>query len=776
MAVSMIGPKFYAWDRDGKPLAFGKVYTYKARTNDPKATYQSEDGVVANTNPVILNGEGYGNIYLDGSYKVVVKDKDDNEIWTEDPVTAQGGEEWVNCMTATYLSSTTFKISGNVTDKFEAGRRIRIDSNTATYAYSAILSSVFAGADTTVIITDAVVTTGIINVCTSIVSTGTKFHQIPLNTGIVYPVATVADLRLLEPTVDGQQFNLLEYNIGSGEGGGPCYYDSSDTTSADDGGSVFVTATGERIKRIFKNYNVVEFGATNYGRLDEILNTIIDIISTQVQSETYGDYTVKNVIEIPAGEYTLLAPVNSKPYVKIISTGFVFLNSLHRGHAISCTLDIDDPEIPPNVRFKQSWCIGTFLDGSTGGIRIWGGEITGSEPGNRYGSGVYISTTYPIANRSANARWEMQNVSIGGFKNGILIGTQNTYLGILNGCHIENNTHQIATEKGATVADSGENIRVTNCVIASGIGLLLTEPGFDFNFIGCSLDFNKRVVKIENSSAGYSTTLFTACYFEGTGVLCDNNALASHYRISLSNCWGLLAPSQNFNWFQGPMSLDIDGFEVRGLPRTDNISAGEELLMCDSEVKVLGCRMKYNAGIAPPVSVSRGVLADGVSFFTDSAVGDGFGSSDTPVAGWEKSYIAGMSTTIIDTDSFRFGKCLEISNVTPNAASLTILSKNIPLYVGSRLCGGLAVKTVDTTQTVLTAFGINFYDEDDNLISGDSYSPSFTITVADGWSIIPMASTSFDTAPAGTAYCKIKVTLAPDYGLLFGGVIVNDAS
>jgi len=92
MAVSIIGPKFYAWASDtGAPLAFGKVFTYQAGTNTPKATFQSEDGVTENANPVILNGAGYAGIYLIGSYKIVVKDADDVEVWTADPVTDASG-------------------------------------------------------------------------------------------------------------------------------------------------------------------------------------------------------------------------------------------------------------------------------------------------------------------------------------------------------------------------------------------------------------------------------------------------------------------------------------------------------------------------------------------------------------------------------------------------------------------------------------------------------------------------------------------------------------
>ncbi|AUR93157.1 coil containing protein [Vibrio phage 1.184.A._10N.286.49.A5] len=171
MAVSMIGPKFYAWDRNGKPLAFGKLYTYQARTNVPKATYQSEDRVVENTNPVILNGEGYANVYLDGSYKMVLKDKDENEIWSSDPVTSAQFEEWVNCLSATYLSPTTFSVTGNQTSSFVPQRRVRLDSDSQEFEYATIESSVYSGGKTVVTIysLSGTVTTGLQSVCISIV-------------------------------------------------------------------------------------------------------------------------------------------------------------------------------------------------------------------------------------------------------------------------------------------------------------------------------------------------------------------------------------------------------------------------------------------------------------------------------------------------------------------------------------------------------------------------------------------------------------------------------
>jgi len=169
MAVAMIGPKFSAWDKNGKPLAFGKLFTYQARTNSPKPTYQSEDQIVENTNPVILNGEGYADVYLSGSYKIVLKDSSGNEIWSSDPVSSSEPSEWVLCLTANYLSPTTFKVNGNFVSQYEPGRRVRINSNAPEYSYATIISSVFASDETTITVSNPIITTGIVESCISIV-------------------------------------------------------------------------------------------------------------------------------------------------------------------------------------------------------------------------------------------------------------------------------------------------------------------------------------------------------------------------------------------------------------------------------------------------------------------------------------------------------------------------------------------------------------------------------------------------------------------------------
>jgi hypothetical protein len=69
-------------DRAGNLLSGGKIHTYAAGTNLPKATYISRDATPTNeaSNPILLDGEGKANIYAAGVYKFVIQDAEGNTI------------------------------------------------------------------------------------------------------------------------------------------------------------------------------------------------------------------------------------------------------------------------------------------------------------------------------------------------------------------------------------------------------------------------------------------------------------------------------------------------------------------------------------------------------------------------------------------------------------------------------------------------------------------------------------------------------------------------
>lgn len=58
-----------------KPLSGGQIWTYDANSTTPKVTYQDPYGLTPNTNPIVLDAAGEADIYLDGTYRFVVKDK-----------------------------------------------------------------------------------------------------------------------------------------------------------------------------------------------------------------------------------------------------------------------------------------------------------------------------------------------------------------------------------------------------------------------------------------------------------------------------------------------------------------------------------------------------------------------------------------------------------------------------------------------------------------------------------------------------------------------------
>ena len=96
MSVSLMPiPKqaFFYVDNSGRqvPLVGGKVYTYLAGTSTPAATYTSSTGATANAWPIILDARGEASVWLTpGLYKIVLKDANDVEIYTQDGVSGTG--------------------------------------------------------------------------------------------------------------------------------------------------------------------------------------------------------------------------------------------------------------------------------------------------------------------------------------------------------------------------------------------------------------------------------------------------------------------------------------------------------------------------------------------------------------------------------------------------------------------------------------------------------------------------------------------------------------
>lgn len=76
------------FDANGLPLAGGKLYSYEAGTNTPLATYTDSTGTVPNSNPAILDADGYADIWMgSATYKFMLTDANDVSIFTEDEVT-----------------------------------------------------------------------------------------------------------------------------------------------------------------------------------------------------------------------------------------------------------------------------------------------------------------------------------------------------------------------------------------------------------------------------------------------------------------------------------------------------------------------------------------------------------------------------------------------------------------------------------------------------------------------------------------------------------------
>lgn len=134
------GAQFF--DDNGDPLSGGKIYTYVTGTTTPLTTYTTSSGLVARSNPIVLDAAGRitdsGEIWLtDGAvYKFVLKTSTDTLIKTWDTITGISSNITAGNVTYTPGAGSLLPSPNTV-----AGALNSLSNNTTGSAYMGFLQS-----------------------------------------------------------------------------------------------------------------------------------------------------------------------------------------------------------------------------------------------------------------------------------------------------------------------------------------------------------------------------------------------------------------------------------------------------------------------------------------------------------------------------------------------------------------------------------------------------------------------------------------------------------
>lgn len=383
-------PNLQYLDTSGDPLDGGLLYFWVAGTSTEKDTYPTEAdalaGTNANANPVVLDAEGRAKIVLapGGVYKVELRNSAGTTIWGPiDNVTDIGGinSEWVDQRTATFVSASSFTLTGDQTTNWHPGRKVKFTD--ASTLYGIIKTSVYTSLTT--------LTVEMINgpLTSSLASASVAIQGYANSTAFV---DNVTDLKAL--TQNYAYARTAGYTT-AGDGGGAEYWFDSTSSDTDDGGEILQPDSGTgRWKLIYTNkVNAAQFGAVS------------GVTFTSGTTSAHGGVvsagttqTAKIQAAIDAvGEGGIV--VISHPYY--IATGLTISNgSVLIGEGLTSIDELQDGTLPGlyteqaiamvTISSKKSYCRDLMLVGS-GDIND--GNTPNTEMVNTTGIKCEVSTT-----------------------------------------------------------------------------------------------------------------------------------------------------------------------------------------------------------------------------------------------------------------------------------------------------------------------------------------------------------------------------------------------
>jgi hypothetical protein len=164
MTVHYLGdPMFRAFDSNGEPLSGGQLDTFEEGSSTPKASFTDGTGGVSNSNPVVLDAAGRAEVWLEGKYKIRLRDSSGAVQWTMDNIAGVGfvapaaiPDEWTEFTDSApaFVDDTNFSVAGDKRATFQVGRRVRAVVSAGTL-YGRITVSAFTSVTTVTVVWDS---------------------------------------------------------------------------------------------------------------------------------------------------------------------------------------------------------------------------------------------------------------------------------------------------------------------------------------------------------------------------------------------------------------------------------------------------------------------------------------------------------------------------------------------------------------------------------------------------------------------------------------------
>ncbi|BEH87973.1 hypothetical protein [Klebsiella phage phiKp_21] len=383
---------------------------------------------------------------------------------------------------------------------------------------------------------------------------------------IIGKVKSINQVRQLTPTVDRESILLESAVIGGEIINEILYYDSSDTTSLDDGYSVFVTSSGQRYKAILNDgYNPLLLlnTSSSYSDIALCINKIaIDL--TKKWSDNKGVIDFCTTIKIPGSlngkRYSISNTIYIPSFVSLkmlVDTYFDFYNTTNKDGIV-----VDNSYFPLLLDSTYD----TSTNARPRSILLWeserkifiGAKLILTHPsgsGRTSNAGITIGNTVSgyIDVRGCN----IDNFASYGFFYGIKINPVDNYINSFSNGHCGRNNYAVAV-LGDTKTNAGERFVFNNLTLAdSDSDLIYVENnGFELFFNSCSLDYpTNDLVKITKN--GNALIMFNQCHIEGVQGLLVNVVSANTYpkygkKISFISCMIDIGSGQtvwNKTWF-----------------------------------------------------------------------------------------------------------------------------------------------------------------------------------------------------------------------------------